>query len=177
LLHPCRYGATVSTRPFQGRNTGSIPVSGTKFFAALFRTSNPALNEKAFRTQAALGETMTVQGTVNKTGRLLLCVVAAAHRTRLRAARGPDTRCFVRDAAGVPDRHDSRNPGFQNPRARGDRSYGAVLSRRNDARHFLPYPSADDSPEPADRHRFGIFVVIIAALNLVLALDLIETGA
>src|SRR5450432_3982453 len=25
-----RYGATVSTRPFQGRNTGSIPVSATK---------------------------------------------------------------------------------------------------------------------------------------------------
>jgi hypothetical protein len=24
-----RYGATVSTRPFQGRNTGSIPVSAT----------------------------------------------------------------------------------------------------------------------------------------------------
>ena len=42
---------------------------------ALFRTSNPALNEKAFRTQAALGEAMTVQGTVNKTGLLLLCVV------------------------------------------------------------------------------------------------------
>jgi uncharacterized YccA/Bax inhibitor family protein len=45
---------------------------------ALFRTSNPALNEKAFRTQAALGEAMTVQGTVNKTGLLLLCVVATA---------------------------------------------------------------------------------------------------
>jgi len=45
---------------------------------ALFRTSNPALNEKAFRTQAALGEAMTVQGTVNKTGLLLLCAVATA---------------------------------------------------------------------------------------------------
>jgi uncharacterized YccA/Bax inhibitor family protein len=45
---------------------------------ALFRTSNPALNEKAFRTQVALGEAMTVQGTVNKTGLLLLCVVATA---------------------------------------------------------------------------------------------------
>src|SRR5215472_12554870 len=45
---------------------------------ALFRTSNPALNEKAFRTQAALGDAMTVQGTVNKTGVLLLCVVVTA---------------------------------------------------------------------------------------------------
>jgi uncharacterized YccA/Bax inhibitor family protein len=47
--------------------------------AAPLRTSNPALNEKAFRGEVALGgETMTVQGTVNKTGLLLLCVVATA---------------------------------------------------------------------------------------------------
>jgi uncharacterized YccA/Bax inhibitor family protein len=45
---------------------------------ALFRTSNPALNERAFRTQPAVGEAMTVQGTVNKTGVLLLCVVVTA---------------------------------------------------------------------------------------------------
>jgi uncharacterized YccA/Bax inhibitor family protein len=43
------------------------------------RTSNPALNEKAFRGEvAAGGEAMTLQGTVNKTGVLLLCVVATA---------------------------------------------------------------------------------------------------
>ena len=47
--------------------------------AAPLRTSNPALNEKAFRGEVALGgETMTLQGTVNKTGLLLLCVVATA---------------------------------------------------------------------------------------------------
>jgi len=40
-----------------------------------FRTSNPALNEKAFRGEAAIGQAMTLQGTVNKTGLLLLCVV------------------------------------------------------------------------------------------------------
>jgi uncharacterized YccA/Bax inhibitor family protein len=39
-----------------------------------FRTANPALNEKAFQGQVAVGEAMTVQGTVNKTGLLLLCV-------------------------------------------------------------------------------------------------------
>src|SRR5882672_5673834 len=44
----------------------------------LMRTSNPALNEKAFQGQVALGEAMTLQGTVNKTGLLLLCVVATA---------------------------------------------------------------------------------------------------
>ena len=44
-----------------------------------FRTSNPALNEKAFRGEVTLGgEAMTLQGTVNKTGLLLLCVVATA---------------------------------------------------------------------------------------------------
>jgi uncharacterized YccA/Bax inhibitor family protein len=42
------------------------------------RTSNPALNEKAFQGQVATGEVMTLQGTVNKTGLLLLCVVATA---------------------------------------------------------------------------------------------------
>jgi len=46
--------------------------------ASLMRTSNPALNEKAFRGQVAVGEAMTLQGTVNKTGLLLLCVVATA---------------------------------------------------------------------------------------------------
>ena len=47
--------------------------------AAPLRTSNPALNEKAFRGEVALGgETMSLQGTVNKTGLLLLCVVATA---------------------------------------------------------------------------------------------------
>ncbi len=46
--------------------------------ANLMRTSNPALNEKAFKGQIALGEAMTLQGTVNKTGFLLLCVVATA---------------------------------------------------------------------------------------------------
>jgi uncharacterized YccA/Bax inhibitor family protein len=45
----------------------------------LMRTSNPALNDKAFRGAGiAIGEPMTLQGTVNKTGVLLLCVVATA---------------------------------------------------------------------------------------------------
>ena len=43
------------------------------------RTSNPALNERAFQGErAVLGETMTLQGTVNKTGVLLICAVASA---------------------------------------------------------------------------------------------------
>jgi uncharacterized YccA/Bax inhibitor family protein len=46
--------------------------------ANLMRTSNPALNEKAFKGQVVIGEAMTLQGTVNKTGLLLLCVVATS---------------------------------------------------------------------------------------------------
>lgn len=42
------------------------------------RTSNPALNAKAFQGQVAAGEAMTLQGTVNKTGILLICTVATA---------------------------------------------------------------------------------------------------
>jgi uncharacterized YccA/Bax inhibitor family protein len=47
--------------------------------AQLIRTSNPALNERTFRGEGvAFGDAMTLQGTVNKTGVLLLCVVATA---------------------------------------------------------------------------------------------------
>ena len=47
--------------------------------ADLMRTSNPALTSQAFQGEGVgTGEAMTVQGTVNKTGLLLLCVVATA---------------------------------------------------------------------------------------------------
>ena len=46
--------------------------------AQLMRTSNPVLNEKRFEGFAELGERMTLQGTVNKTGILLLCAMASA---------------------------------------------------------------------------------------------------
>lgn len=46
---------------------------------AIMRTSNPTLNDQAFRGErAAFGQTMTVQGAVNKTGILLLCAIATA---------------------------------------------------------------------------------------------------
>jgi uncharacterized YccA/Bax inhibitor family protein len=46
---------------------------------ALMRTSNPALNKDAFQVpQAGFGETMTLSGTVNKTGILLICAVLTA---------------------------------------------------------------------------------------------------
>ena len=49
--------------------------------AQLMRTSNPVLNDKRFEGFAALGEGMTLQGTVNKTGLLLLFAVASASWT------------------------------------------------------------------------------------------------
>jgi len=45
---------------------------------SLFKTSNPALNEKTFQGVATVGEAMTLQGTVNKTGFLLFCASATA---------------------------------------------------------------------------------------------------
>ena len=45
-------------------------------YAWPFKTSNPALNENTFDGRVAVaGEAMTLQGTVNKTGVLLFCVV------------------------------------------------------------------------------------------------------
>ncbi len=47
--------------------------------AELMRTSNPALNARAFQGEgAAIGDAMTLRGTVNKTGVLLICAIATA---------------------------------------------------------------------------------------------------
>ena len=48
--------------------------------AQMMRTSNPALNGEVFRNEAvgAFGERMTIDGTVNKAGVLLICVVLSA---------------------------------------------------------------------------------------------------
>src|SRR5437879_10015869 len=46
--------------------------------ADLLRSTNPVLKESAFAGAIPTGETMTIEGTVNKTGLLLLFVVATA---------------------------------------------------------------------------------------------------
>lgn len=58
----------------------------------LFRTSNAALNDKTFEGQlAAGGDVMTLQGTVNKTGVLLVCVfVASAWTWGLARSESPE---------------------------------------------------------------------------------------
>jgi len=46
--------------------------------ADLLRSNNPVLKEKVFAGELATGEVMTIQGTVNRTGLLLLFVVVSA---------------------------------------------------------------------------------------------------
>src|SRR5215510_8807000 len=60
---------------------------------ALFRSSNPALKPSAFESEGlVIGERMTVSGTVNKTGILLICTVATAAWTWNRFLNAmPDT--------------------------------------------------------------------------------------
>jgi uncharacterized YccA/Bax inhibitor family protein len=45
------------------------------------RTANPALNDKSFRMSVQSGQTMTIQGTVNRTFIMLVALVAAAAYT------------------------------------------------------------------------------------------------
>lgn len=59
--------------------------------ADIFRSSNPVLKESAFTGQIATGQSMTIQGTVNKTGLLLLCVVVtSAYTWGLSHSQNPD---------------------------------------------------------------------------------------
>jgi uncharacterized YccA/Bax inhibitor family protein len=71
--------ALSSTADLRGRCRSIENPKRENYMAQLMRTSNPALSERAFRGQSvALGEPMTLEGTVNKTGILLLCSIATA---------------------------------------------------------------------------------------------------
>ena len=57
----------------------------------LFKTYNPALNAKTFEnSSSSVGEAMTLQGTVNKTGFLLCCAAATAAWTWWLARTQPE---------------------------------------------------------------------------------------
>jgi uncharacterized YccA/Bax inhibitor family protein len=59
---------------------------------ALMKTSNPALGADAFRGQGiSYGDTMTMPGTVNKTGILLLCTIATSAWTWNRFHTNPES--------------------------------------------------------------------------------------
>ena len=91
----------------------------------LMRTSNPALTDQAFRGErAAFGEqAMTVKGTVNKTGILLLCAVATAAwtwniflHTHSPEAVGPLALVGVIGGLIFAIATISRRPGLRSPR-------------------------------------------------------------
>src|SRR5271168_1350384 len=69
---------------------------------ALLKTSNPALSGDAFRVDgAALGDSMTVSGTVNKTGILLICVVATAAWSWNLFTRSPEAALPLLAVGGI----------------------------------------------------------------------------
>ncbi len=57
---------------------------------AFMRTSNPALNQRAFQVAGLQSETMTLPGVVNKTGILLVCTAVTAIWSWQRFAQAPD---------------------------------------------------------------------------------------
>jgi uncharacterized YccA/Bax inhibitor family protein len=63
---------------------------------ALMKTSNPTLNANSFRVeQVSSGEPMTLTGTVNRTGILLICTVATAAWTWNRFFQSPDSQTVL----------------------------------------------------------------------------------
>jgi uncharacterized YccA/Bax inhibitor family protein len=63
---------------------------------AMMRSANPALNPRTFTGMGTLtAEPMTLQGTVNKTGVLLICLFAAAAWTWSRAGSGEEIGPWV----------------------------------------------------------------------------------
>jgi len=69
---------------------------------ALMKTSNPALSGDAFRVgSAAFGDSMSISGTVNKTGILLICVVATAAWSWNLFTRSPETALPLLAVGGI----------------------------------------------------------------------------
>src|SRR5438552_3504727 len=108
--------------------------------ANLMRTSNPALNENAFKGQVAFGEAMTLQGTVNKTGMIR---ATQGFKLGVIAATGGIALLYLVEMVLSGFFH------IQVPAINGSGAVGIG---------------------------FSLFVVVIAALNLVLDFDMIEIG-
>src|SRR5579862_5333543 len=69
---------------------------------ALLKTSNPALSSDAFRVDGiASGDSMTVSGTVNKTGILLICVVATSAWSWNLFTRSPESAMPLLAVGGI----------------------------------------------------------------------------
>ena len=173
-----------------------------------FRTSNPALSEKAFQGQAAIGvgEAMTVQGTVNKTGVLLLCVIATAAWTWGLSHSPQPESAMPWMVGGISAVLDKSYPGvafhavgltfgvlavmlvaYKTGTIRVTQNFklGVIAATGGIALFYLveivlgffhiAVPAINGSGIIGIG--FSLFVVVIAALNLVLDFDMIETGA
>jgi len=69
---------------------------------ALIKTSNPALSGDVFRADGAVfDDSMTISGTVNKTGILLICVVATAAWSWNLFTRSPQTALPLLAVGGI----------------------------------------------------------------------------
>src|SRR5271167_868072 len=69
---------------------------------ALLKTSNPALSGDAFRVDGTVsGDSMTISGTVNKTGILLICVVATAAWSWNLFTRSPESALPLLVVGGI----------------------------------------------------------------------------
>jgi uncharacterized YccA/Bax inhibitor family protein len=66
------------------------------------RTSNPALSGEVFRTgETSFGDSMTISGAVNKTGILLICVVATAAWSWNLFTRSPESTLPLLAVGGI----------------------------------------------------------------------------
>src|SRR5687767_6706815 len=72
------------------RPNNSIGWNQRSSMFSVMRTANPALKESVFTDVSGVGhDRMTINGTVNRTGFLILLVIAAAWFSWTRSAPGP----------------------------------------------------------------------------------------
>ena len=187
--------------------------------ADLMRTSNPTLNDNTFRGEGiAVGESMTLTGTVNKTGIMLILAMASAAWAWNVTSHSPDQAFTLVILGGLGGLLFAFLTIFQKSWAPVTAPIYAVLEGfvLGTASQLFErrYPGIAIQAvtltfgtllallvlyrarviRVSDKFRFGIrfsaiygsghigigfsiFVVIIAALNLVLDFDFIETGA
>jgi uncharacterized YccA/Bax inhibitor family protein len=148
--------------------------------AQLMRTSNPVLNEKGFAGFATVGERMTLQGTVNKTGILLLCAMASAAWTWhlfMQSRSAADVLPYL--LVLLLAYRSGLIPVTQNFRLGIVAATGAIMLfylLEFVLGFFGIHFSSINGSGPIGIG-FSLIIVGIAALNLVLDFDFIENGA
>src|SRR2546422_5601693 len=139
------------------------------------------------------------RGLHRRTGHHLQTKLGSAHRPHLRAPRRSGARWHLRDvrahlpgrrdsshgshfrhpfhhAARLQDRHDSRHAGLQTRRDRRHWWNRASVSVEMVLGGFFHIQVPAINGSGAVGIGFSLFVVVIAALNLVLDFDMVETG-